>query len=128
MEIVEEVHEDPFIKFEFPVPDKLEGALVTLNDVVVSYDDDRVILNKVSMVLDLESRVALVGPNGAGKSTLIKTLTGVLEPSRGKRMKHKSARFGLFTQHHVDKLDLKLTPLEQFEHDFPGIDILGFRK
>ena len=43
----------------------------------------RVVLNDVSFQLGAGSRLALIGPNGVGKTTLIRTLLGVLQPSRG---------------------------------------------
>lgn len=41
------------------------------------------ILHGVSMDLDDGEIVTIIGPNGAGKSTLIKTVFGILRPSRG---------------------------------------------
>src|SRR2546425_2900826 len=40
------------------------------------------ILHGVSMTLDQGEMVVLIGPNGAGKSTLIKTIFGLLHPTR----------------------------------------------
>ena len=41
------------------------------------------ILHGVSMHLDPGELVAIIGPNGAGKSTLVKTIIGLLKPTRG---------------------------------------------
>ena len=81
----------------------------------------------------MESRIALVGSNGAGKSTLLKLILGEIEPSSGNnyfflnffltiyiylkglvRINGK-ARIARFTQHHVDQLDMKKTPLQSFQ-------------
>ncbi len=42
------------------------------------------ILHEVSIVLRRGEIVTLIGPNGAGKSTLMKTIFGLLRPSRGR--------------------------------------------
>lgn len=42
------------------------------------------ILHGVSVRLDEGEIVAILGPNGAGKSTLIKTIFGLLRPTRGR--------------------------------------------
>lgn len=41
------------------------------------------ILHGVSMRLEPSEFVTIIGPNGAGKSTLVKTIIGLLKPSRG---------------------------------------------
>lgn len=41
------------------------------------------VLDDVSLELDAGTITALVGPNGSGKTTLVKTLAGVLTPTRG---------------------------------------------
>jgi len=41
------------------------------------------ILHGVSIRLDPSEFVTIIGPNGAGKSTLVKTIIGLLKPSRG---------------------------------------------
>lgn len=40
-------------------------------------------LHNVSLNLSSGDRLGIIGPNGAGKSTLIRTLAGVLDPTRG---------------------------------------------
>jgi ABC-type branched-subunit amino acid transport system ATPase component len=42
------------------------------------------ILHGVSIALDAGEIVTLIGPNGAGKSTLMKTIFGLLRPTRGR--------------------------------------------
>jgi len=41
------------------------------------------ILHGVSIRLEPKEFIAIIGPNGAGKSTLIKTIIGLLKPSKG---------------------------------------------
>lgn len=43
----------------------------------------RVVLSDVSFRIEAGARLALIGPNGVGKTTLIRTLLGVLRPTRG---------------------------------------------
>ncbi len=48
-----------------------------------------------------------VGENGAGKTTLLKILMDQLSPVGGTRTGHRNLKFGYFSQHHVDQLDMK---------------------
>jgi len=56
-------------------------AFVSLNNLVVEYDDFRAL---DGLTLEVEDgAIGLLGPNGAGKSTLLKTLLGFLRPRSG---------------------------------------------
>ena len=50
-----------------------------------------------------------VGENGAGKTTLLKILMDQLTPSSGDRTCHRGLKFGYFSQHHVDQLDMDVS-------------------
>jgi hypothetical protein len=71
--------------------------------------------------LDLSSRFAIVGPNGIGKSTLLGLISGELAPTRGHVYRNPKVRLAVFSQHHVDGLDLALTPLQYMLKVFPQV-------
>lgn len=56
----------------------------------------------------------------AGKSTLLKLLTGENEPTMGKVNRNGRLRIGYFAQHHLDQLDLDLSPVAFLAQKFPG--------
>jgi ATP-binding cassette subfamily F protein 3 len=112
IEIIEEILEDPTCIFVFPLPEKLNPPILRLDNVDLGYNN-KLILNKANFSVDMVSRVAVVGPNGAGKTTLLKCLTGELEPLGGILYRHNKLKLAMFTQHHVDQLDLELSPIEQ---------------
>jgi len=70
------------------------------------------IIEKTNFYVDQQSRIAVVGPNGAGKSTLMKCLFNQLQELEGKIYRHSKLRIAMFTQHHIDQLDLEITPLD----------------
>jgi ATP-binding cassette subfamily F protein 3 len=74
----------------------------------------------------MTSRIAVVGPNGAGKTTLLKCLTNELNASSGMVYRHSKLKLAMFTQHHIDQLDLDLSPLEQLQSAYSemGSDII----
>jgi manganese/iron transport system ATP-binding protein len=59
------------------------GPFLRVSGLYVHYDDIPA-LEDINFELDGGEYIAIVGPNGAGKSTLFKTITGVINPSRGK--------------------------------------------
>jgi len=56
--------------------------LLAAADVFAGYGESE-ILHGVSVRLEPREFVAIIGPNGAGKSTLVKTIIGLLKPSKG---------------------------------------------
>jgi ATP-binding cassette subfamily F protein 3 len=89
--------------------------LVQLIDVSFGYSKEQLLYSGIHRSIDSRSKIALVGNNGVGKSTLLKLLTGELECTTGHIKINPKVRISKFTQHHVDQLDLKKTPLQWFQ-------------
>lgn len=120
LEIIEEILEDPTCIFVFPVPEKLNPPILRLDNVDLGYNGN-LILSKASFTVDMSSRIAVVGPNGAGKTTLLKCLTGELQALGGVVYRHNKLKLAMFTQHHIDQLDMELSPIEQLAKLFPEL-------
>ncbi len=56
--------------------------ILSATDVYTGYGESE-ILHGVSVRVEPGEFVAIIGPNGAGKSTLVKTIIGLLKPSKG---------------------------------------------
>ncbi len=63
---------------------RCEKCILEADEVSFHYDDDRLILDKVSLCIAPGEMLPLLGPNGAGKSTLLNCLVGALTPQEGK--------------------------------------------
>lgn len=57
-------------------------AILVAKDIYTGYGESE-ILHGVSIRVEEKEFVAIIGPNGAGKSTLVKTVIGLLKPSKG---------------------------------------------
>ena len=70
----------------FPAPEKiLSPPIIAVDDVSVGYDPKSPVLNRVTLRIDNDDRIALLGANGNGKSTLVKLLANRLAPFSGSR-------------------------------------------
>jgi len=109
------------MKFSFPNCAKVNGTIVALRNVIFGYDSKKILINNVDCSVDQRSRIGCIGANGAGKSTLLKLMIGQLQTLFGEVSINRNARIRIFTQHHIDQLDLSLSPmdylLEKFSED-----------
>jgi ATP-binding cassette subfamily F protein 3 len=97
----------------FPAPDRmLSPPIIALDDVAVGYDPAKPVLDRVTLRLDTDDRIALLGANGNGKSTLVKLIAGKLAPFSGKVVRADKLSVGYFAQHQTDELDPDGSPYD----------------
>ncbi|EOA33676.1 hypothetical protein CARUB_v10019860mg, partial [Capsella rubella] len=119
---VDQVINDPDYKFEFPTPDDKPGPpIISFSDASFGYPGGPLLFRNLNFGIDLDSRIAMVGPNGIGKSTILKLISGDLQPSSGTVFRSAKVRVAVFSQHHVDGLDLSSNPLLYMMRCYPGV-------
>ena len=119
MELVEEVIDDPTCVFEFPETEQLSPPLLRIDEGSFGYRDE-LILSGININVDMDTRMAILGRNGCGKTTLLKIFEEELSVTSGQFFRHRRLRLATFTQHHIDQLNLSLTPLEQLMEMYPN--------
>ncbi|RNC85644.1 MAG: ATP-binding cassette domain-containing protein [Balneola sp.] len=80
-ELLEEIPEIEDKEGALPLAE-IEGS-ISVQDLSFAYEDERVILNKLSFEVEAGQTIALVGPSGAGKTTLLNLLPRFYDPQRG---------------------------------------------
>jgi ATP-binding cassette subfamily F protein 3 len=118
---------DPTLSFTFPNPTELRPPLIQFKDVHFGYTPDNILFRDLNFAIDMDSRIALVGSNGQGKTTLLNLVFGELHPTKGILFRHGRLRIAKFSQHHVDQLNLNLTPVEFLQSKHPGKEIQEYR-
>jgi ATP-binding cassette, subfamily F, member 3 len=107
-------------EISFPVPDKmLSPPIIAVDDVSVGYDPKKPVLNRVTLRIDTDDRIALLGSNGNGKSTLVKLLANKLSPFSGHVTRAEKLSVGYFAQHQVDELNLDGSPYDHVRRLMP---------
>jgi ATP-binding cassette subfamily F protein 3 len=107
-------------EISFPAPEKmLSPPIIAVDDVSVGYDPKRPVLNRVTLRIDADDRIALLGANGNGKSTLVKLIANRLSPFAGKITRADKLSVGYFAQHQVDELDLDASPYDHVRRLMP---------
>ena len=107
-------------EINFPTPEKtLSPPIIAVDDVSVGYDPKKPVLNRVTLRIDTEDRIALLGSNGNGKSTLVKLLADKLAPFSGRITRAEKLSVGYFAQHQVDELNLDGSPYDHVRKLMP---------
>jgi len=93
-------------EISFPAPEKiLSPPIIAVDNASVGYDPASPVLNRVTLRIDNDDRLALLGANGNGKSTLVKLLAGRLAPFSGKVTRADKLSIAYFAQHQLDELN-----------------------
>jgi ATP-binding cassette subfamily F protein 3 len=91
--------------FSFPEPAKtVASPIVALNQVSVGYQPGQPVLNRLTLRIDADDRIALLGANGNGKSTFAKLLAGRLAKEAGTMTVAPGLKVAIFAQHQLDDL------------------------
>src|ERR1700749_4592095 len=107
-------------EISLPTPEKmLSPPIIAIDDVSVGYDPKRPVLNRVTLRIDTDDRIALLGAHGHGKSTLVKLIANRLSPFAGKITRADKLSVGYFAQHQVDELDLDASPYDHVRKLMP---------
>jgi len=90
---------------KIPPPSRCGQEVVRLEGAGLTYDNQRWILKDVNLRIERGEKVALVGHNGLGKTTLLRMLSGILQPSEGKRVLGHNVIQGYQSQEFTDTMD-----------------------
>nr|CAH7739535.1 unnamed protein product [Callosobruchus chinensis] len=117
------------VVLKLPDTEPLSPPILQLNEVSFRYSpSDRYIFTDVNLGATMDSRICIVGDNGAGKTTILKIIMGILSPAQGMRHVHRNLKFGYFSQHHVDQLNMNLNSVELLQQAYPGKPIEEYRR
>ena len=104
----------------FQHPDKiLSPPIIAVDNVSVGYDPDSPVLNRVTLRVDNDDRIALLGANGNGKSTLVRLLAGRLKPFSGRITRADKLAVAYFAQHQLDELNEEATTYDHIRKLMP---------
>ncbi len=116
-------------EISFPAPEKLlSPPIIAVDNVSVGYEPGKAILNRVTLRIDNDDRIALLGSNGNGKSTLVKLLANKLQPFSGKVTRADKLSIAYFAQHQLDELDEEGSPYDHVRRlmmDAPETKVRG---
>jgi ATP-binding cassette subfamily F protein 3 len=115
------------LSFDLPNPETpLAPPLITLDRVDAGYGDRR-ILQRLSLTILPDDRIALLGSNGNGKSTFCKLVAGRLPPLAGEIRHPGKLEVAYFAQHQLDELDPSESAYQHVAARMPGAPVARAR-
>ena len=107
-------------EISFPAPEKtLSPPIIAVDNVSVGYDPKLPVLNRVTLRIDTDDRIALLGSNGNGKSTLVKLLANRLAPFSGTITRAEKISIAYFAQHQLNELNEDGSPYDHVRKLMP---------
>merc|ERR1719322_509376 len=128
--VLQPVERETEVTLKFPDVEKLSPPILMLSDVSYAYPNSAkgTVFSNCDLSATQESRICIVGENGAGKTTLLKLMMDHISPTQGRRDAHRNLKFGYFSQHHVDQLDMSVCSVELMAKHFPGHKTEEYRR
>ena len=108
------------IPFKFYEAEELPSPILEIEQADMGYASGKPVLERVSLRLDFDDRIAIVGANGQGKTTLVKSIAQKLPLLQGMRRASKNLRVGYFSQDQLDELRAGENVLEHVKDLLPN--------
>ena len=91
----------------------MTNKILELKDITVGYESNKPILNEVNLNVYQNDFLGIIGPNGGGKTTLLKTMLGLITPSKGNILFYRKDQ-------PVNRLNIGYLPqINQIDKKFP---------
>jgi len=108
------------LEFKFNYLDNnVKGNLIETKNLNFGYDEDNILIKKLSFKLTAEDKICIIGKNGKGKSTLLKLITNNLKPIAGSVQSHSKTEIGYFGQMNIDRLSPNNSIYEELQEYVP---------
>lgn len=100
-EIKPSSRQNPFIRFE--QEKKLHRLALEVEGLAKGFD--KILFDKLNLMIEVGERVAIIGPNGSGKTSLLRCLQGDLLPSAGEVKWSENSSLGYYAQDHASDFE-----------------------
>ena len=119
-EKLEKISEIKNLDFEFRSEPFWGKWLVEANDLSFSFAPEvPPLIDKLSMTIGKDDRIAIIGKNGKGKTTLLNLLAGELMPLSGSVTHNPKLKLAYFGQTNIQRLDSQKTVEEEILDTLP---------
>jgi ATP-binding cassette subfamily F protein 3 len=104
---------DTNLAFKFNYKDTPAKVLFRANELGFGYDPEEPLFQNITFAMEKGRRIAIIGKNGKGKSTLLNYIAGEMKEQQGNLEYHPSTHFAHFGQTNIERLNTKVTIVEE---------------
>ena len=112
-------------KLNLDTADKSSKVIIEAEHLHFSFDEDNVLIDDLSVIIQRGDKIGLIGPNGVGKSTLLNILLGSLAPTQAKKFKRGQNLEVAYFDQLRDQLDEERTIKENLDQGRDNITVNG---
>lgn len=91
--------------------------VLVLDEMSLGYSKENVLIERASLLIRRQEKVAVVGKNGVGKTTLLKTILQEINPLQGRVSLGSRVQVGYFAQQH-DNLNVANTLIDELMSEY----------
>ena len=110
---MEDLSTDANLSFDFNYKETPAKILFRANELGFGYNPEEPLFQNITFAMEKGKRVAIIGKNGKGKSTLLNYIAGELGEQEGGLEFHPSTQFAHFGQTNIERLNTKVTIVEE---------------
>ncbi len=110
---MEDLSTDANLSFDFNYKDTPAKILFRAKELGFGYNPEEPLFQNITFAMEKGKRVAIIGKNGKGKSTLLNYIAGELGEQQGGLEFHPSTQFAHFGQTNIERLNTKVTIVEE---------------
>ena len=103
------------MKMELEDATRVSNRVIEMEDVTKTYD--KLLFEKVNMLVRRGEHIAIIGDNGTGKSTLLKIILGVVSIDNGTIKTANNLKIGYLSQHEFENDADNNTVLNKFREE-----------
>jgi ATP-binding cassette subfamily F protein 3 len=113
MDDMEDLVTDTNLSFKFNYKETPSKVLFRAVNLGFGYNPEEPLFQNITFAMEKGKRLAIIGKNGKGKSTLLNYIAGEMKEQQGSLEYHPSTNFAHFGQTNIERLNTKVTVVEE---------------
>lgn len=113
MDDMEDLATDSTLSFNFNFKDTPAKLLFRAENLGFGYKPEEPLFQNITFAMEKGKRLAIIGKNGKGKSTLLNYIAGEMKEQQGNLEYHPSTHFAHFGQTNIERLNTKVSIVEE---------------
>lgn len=125
---MEELKKLYHLDFNFHETPFLGNKMIETKELSFAFENEKPLIQELSLIIERGERVAIIGKNGYGKSTILRLLTQELAAQKGEIKQADQTLIGYFGQTNIQRLGASRTIEEEIGEANPRLNFTDVRR